>query len=122
MAKKKKNKPYLNNADFTAEIIKCKGTDVLSPVAVRMFMLLAERANRKLDYTDSRDREDCIQSALYDLVKYWRNFNPEVSNNAFAFFTTVATNGYAKEFNKIHKGNVEMISLDHYGDSEIYTI
>lgn len=117
-----KKKPYLNNTDFTNEIIKCKGTDKLSDEAVRMFMLLAERANRRLDYEDPRDREDCIQSALYDLVKYWRNFDPNVSNNAFAFFTQVAKNGYAKEFNKIRKGALDTMSLDHYGDSEIYTI
>ena len=115
-------KDYLNGKDFRDEIVACLKTKELSRTATNMFIILANRANRKMPYRDYRDKEDCIQSALYDLCKYWKRFNPEISDNAFAYFTQIAKNGYAKEFKKIHKNSIEFISLDQTGESEIYTM
>jgi hypothetical protein len=139
MSKAKNNKYYINNRDFTNEIIRCKYgmlneetgyqhvTGELSPRAIDYFILLANRAILKLTFSNPLDKEDCIQSALLDLLRYWRNFNEEKSNNAFAYFTQIAKNGYAKEYKKIHKHigkgeKVEFISLSLGGDSEIYSL
>ena len=139
MARIKDPKYYINNKDFTNEIIRCKHgllneetgyqhtKGELSPKAIDYFILLANRAIQKLKFQNPLDREDCIQSALLDLLRYWRNFNEEKSNNAFAYFTQIAKNGYAKEYKKIYKhiGKGEKlvtISLSHSGESEIYTI
>jgi hypothetical protein len=119
---KEREKHYLKNKDFTQEIIISKHQDELTDKAVKMIQILAKRAIRKLHYDDPRDPEDCIMSAIYDMLKYWRNFDPNVSNNAFAFFTSIATNGYAKEFKKIQKGQSELLSLDQESDSDIYTM
>ena len=125
--------------DFTNEIIRCKHgllneetgyqhtAGELSPKAIEYFMLLANRAIQKLTFSNPLDREDCIQSALLDLLRYWKNFNEEKSNNAFAYFTQIAKNGYAKEYKKIYKHigkgeKVEFVSLSFTGESEIYTI
>ena len=118
---------YINNKEFTAEIIECKKTGVLSTAAVNYFITLANRAILKLRFANPLDKEDCIQSALLDLVRYWKNFNEEKSNNAFAYFTQISKNGYAKEYKKIYKHigkdeKVEIISLSYSGESEIYTI
>lgn len=137
--KAKQNKYYINNRDFTNEIIRCKygrlnaetgyqhTAGELSPIAINYFILLANRAILKLTFSNPLDREDCIQSALLDLLRYWKNFNEEKSNNAFAYFTQIAKNGYAKEYKKIYKHigkgeKVEFVSLSFSGDSEIYTI
>ena len=138
-SKAKQSKYYINNRDFTNEIIRCKHGRLnaetgyqhtageLSPIAINYFILLANRAILKLTFSNPLDREDCIQSALLDLLRYWRNFNEDKSNNAFAYFTQIAKNGYAKEYKKIHKHigkgeKVEFVSLSFSGDSEIYTI
>ena len=93
--------------------------------------MLANRAVERLYFRDYRDKEDCIQSALVDCVKYWRNFDPTKSDppNAFAYFTQMCKNGYAKEWKKIHRKpgledgeNIETISLSTTGDSTVYTI
>lgn len=113
----------INNADFVREITLSKERGELTGKATEYFIKLANHAIKALTYTDPRDREDCIQFALLDLVLYWKNFDPAVSNNAFAFFTQIAYNGYAKGFKKIHKANgIEMVSLDMSGDSEIYSM
>jgi len=75
--------------------------DKLTPEAEKMLIMLAERAINKLSYVNDDDRQDCLQFALLDLLKYWRNFNP-VYKNAFAYFTEIAKRGYAKGWNKIH--------------------
>lgn len=97
----KRNKNYLNNKDFYDELVKSKEQDKLTPTAEKMIVLLAERTINKLSYVSNEDREDCLQFALLDLLKYWRNFNPKYPN-AFAYFTEIAKRGYAKGWNKIH--------------------
>lgn len=123
----KAGKYYINNREFTGEIIECKKTGVLSKAAVNYFIILANRAIQKLKFSNPLDREDCIQSALLDLVRYWKNFDETKSNNAFAYFTQVSKNGYAKEYKRIYKHigkdeKVEFISLSSSGESEIYTL
>lgn len=133
MAKRKKrgDKHYVNNKEFTAEIIKCKEIGELSEFAISCFIALANRAVNKMYYEDYRDREDCIQSALLDCLKYWKGFDPTKSDNpnAFAYFTQVCKHGYAKQWKAIHKKTglnddepLEFISLSTSGDGAIYSI
>lgn len=130
MARLKPGDPeYVNNRSFTEEIIKCKETGELSPYAVDCMYRICRRAIRRLTYTDKRDMEDCIQSAIYDCIKYWRSFNEKVSMNGFAYFTQTAKHGYAKEWKKIHKKTgldpkdpLNFISLSQNGENSIYSI
>ena len=88
--------------------------DKLTRDAEKMLQLLAEKAINRLQYVNEDDRKDCLQFALLDLLKYWRNFNPKFTN-AFAYFTEIAKRGYAKGWNKLHpnktKGTIS-ISAD----------
>lgn len=129
--KKKGDKHYINNKDFTSEIIKCKANGELSKFAIDCFISLANRAVDRLYFKDPRDREDCIQSAILDCLKYWKSFDETKSANpnAFAYFTQMCKNGYAKEWKKIHKktgldkdDKLEFISLGMSGESSIYSI
>lgn len=113
----KRTKQYLNNKDLYEQIVLSKEQDKLTRDAEKMLVLLAERAIRKLSYVNDDDRQDCLQFALLDLLKYWRNFNP-VYTNAFAYFTEIAKRGYAKGWNKIHpKKYKSTLSLDKSGGS-----
>ena len=106
-----RKKNYLNNKDLYEQIVLSKGADALTRDAEKMLQLLAERAINKLTYVNEMDRDDCLQFALLDLLKYWRNFNPKYTN-AFAYFTEIAKRGYAKGWNKLHpnkyKGTISM--------------
>lgn len=94
-------KNYLNNKDLYNEIVKSKEEGQLTKNAENMLVLLAEKTIRKLNYLSEDDRQDCLQFALLDLLRYWKNFNPKYPN-AFAYFTEIAKRGYAKGWNKIH--------------------
>lgn len=131
MARKKRgDKHYINNREFTDEIVQCKHNDKLSDFAVECFIALANRAVDRLYFKDPRDREDCIQSALLDCIKYWRGFDETRENlNAFAYFTQMCKNGYAKEWKKIHhkpglekEETLTFISLSTNGENSIFSI
>ena len=119
---------YLNGPDLLAEIILSKELDELTPKAVKMLQLLTEKAVTKLHYRNKMDKDDCIQSAMMDILKYWRGFKPEKSTNAFAYYTTIIYKGAAKGWNKLHpetKKQIEKISLNTSygeGDGGIYSI
>jgi hypothetical protein len=122
-----RKKNYLNNKDLYDEMVLSLEQEKLTPTAEKMLILLAERTINRMKYVNEDDRMDCLQFAILDLLKYWKNFNPDYTN-AFAYFTEIAKRGYAKGWNKIHplkyKGT---ISIDGVGDyngeqSGIYTI
>ena len=127
MAKRRKSKNYLNNRDLYDEMVASKEQDKLTPKAEKMLVLLAERAINKMSYLSEDDRSDCLQFAILDLLKYWRNFNPKYPN-AFAYFTEIAKRGYAKGWNKIHpkkyKGTLSINSASGSGEHQtgIYSI
>jgi hypothetical protein len=122
-----RKKNYLNNKDFYAQMVLSKDADKLTPEAEKMLILLAEKTINKMRYVSEDDRNDCLQFAMLDLLKYWKNFNPKYTN-AFAYFTEIAKRGYAKGWNKIHpqkyKGTISMTgSSDNGGEhSGIYTL
>lgn len=132
MARKKRGDVhYINNKDFTNAIIESKAHGELNRFAIDCFIALANRAVDRLYFRDPRDREDCIQSAILDCLKYWKSFDETKSENpnAFAYFTQMCKNGYAKEWKKIHKKTglekdeaLEFISLGYTGESSIYSI
>ena len=110
-----RTKNYLNNKDLYNEIVKSKEQGKLTRDAEKMLILLAERAIRKMKYVNDDDRQDCLQFALLDLLKYWKNFNPKYTN-AFAYFTEIAKRGYAKGWNKIHPTKYkDTMSIDRAG-------
>ena len=83
-------------------------------------MLLAEKANRKLKYARIEDKEDCIQQARLDLLKYWRGYKPQYKN-AFAYYTEIAKRGFAKGWNRLYpKKYAGTISMDggYYGGED----
>lgn len=119
-----RKRKYLNNRDLLEEIIKSQEQDELTPKALKMLMMLAERASNKLIYYNPNDKADCIAFAHMDLYRYWRNFNPEKSNNAFAYFTEIAKKGFAKGWNKLHpKKYTGTVSIDGSTTSDgIYSL
>lgn len=113
---------YVKNADLVREIIESKKNGKLTPAAVDMFIRIANESSKKLKYKDPMDREDCIASAIEDLLKYWKNFDPQRMYdlgkvpNAFAYFSQIAKNGMAKGWKKLHNPEAgQMLSISHDG-------
>jgi DNA-directed RNA polymerase specialized sigma subunit len=111
---------YLRNKDLREEVIRCKEAGEISPELTQMFILLANKIANKFYYIDRRDREDNIQNALLELCSKYDKFNPEKSDNAFAYMTQVAKNGFARGWNELHPGMFaggKLLSLDREGSN-----
>jgi hypothetical protein len=117
---------YVKSRELYEEICISLEKKELTPKAITMLILIAERANQKLKYNNPQDKEDCIGFALLDLFKYWDRFNPEKTTNAFAYYTQLAKHGYAKGWNKLYPGKYKgTLSLEgsRSSDSEgIYSV
>lgn len=127
MANKKKNP--VPNKELYNEIVKSKQQDELTEEAQRMLYLLAERAICKLRYVNEEDKEDCLQNALMDLMKYWRNFDENRYSNAFAYYTELAKKGFAKGWDTLYpqryKGTISINSIksqDNEEEGEMFNI
>ena len=97
-----KKKPYLKNKDFLQELMISKERGELTANAVVMIMKISNKASEKLKYKREDDRKDCIPTGIQKCLMYWKNFNPEKSTNAFAYFTQIVKNAFTESFNKLH--------------------
>ena len=108
-------KHYLNGPKFREEMIKSRQQDVLTPVAIEMYMLLVKRISLKLYYKNPKDREDCQSHAYLKFLLYWKSYDSTKSDNAFSYFTQLAKNGMAEQFNRMYNKEMLFISIDEVG-------
>ena len=77
-----------------------------------MFKLLIRRLNRKNLTLHPDLYEDFEQTALIDVLSAFDKYDPERTQSAFAFFSSVVTFGLAKGYNiyfpKKYKGTVRL--------------
>jgi len=112
---------HVKNSDLREEIIKCKEKDELSKEALDMFMLMAKKFSTRLNYIYPEDKEDCISFAVMDCFQYWRGYDPQKSQNAFAYFTQIIKNGFAKGWRKLY-GNMPKSHKISVSNNKIYNI
>lgn len=104
---------YVSNKELLKEIIESKEQDELTPRAVEIICKMANELSKVLKYKYIEDKEDCVAAGIADVIKHWRVFDPNRSENAFAFYSQVIKNGMAKTWNIIHnKKTSEIVSLD----------
>lgn len=107
-----KTKNFIDKKELYQEIISSQGSGKLTPRALELLEQLCDNYISQFYYRNAMDRKDCRQSALVDCLLAWQKFNPEVSNNAFSFFTQTIKIGLIKGWRKLYPGKLDMISLD----------
>ena len=94
-AKPKAKKNYINNADFMAALIAYKEAKKLNENAPipnyigECFMKIAEGLSHKPNFINYTYRDEMIGDGIENCLMYFENFNPEKSNNPFAYFTQI---------------------------------
>jgi len=112
---------HVKNKDLREEIIRCKANDELSRTALDMFILMADKFANNFTYIYAEDREDCIQFAVMDCYMYWRRYDEEKSQNAFAYYTQIIKNGFAKGWRKLYN-NMPKSSKISISQNTIYNL
>lgn len=95
---KTKPKNYLNNKDLLAELERCRAANKMTDTMAHMLQTLTNRYASVPNLVGYP--EDMRQYAMYMLVRTWRSFNPELSQNPFAFFTQCIKNSFYQYLNK----------------------
>lgn len=101
---KKDVKYYVKPKELYLEIKKSQEVGELTPQAVQMLMKMCRRTIGKLSYKYPDDIEDGVSTAQEKILRYWKNFDGNITTNAFAFFTSIIKNAYAESFNKMRGG------------------
>lgn len=108
---------YVNNRELLESIIVSKQKGELTPEALQMLDKMVKGISKVFKYKMEEDREDCEAFAMEDVIKYWDRFNPEKSNNAFAFYTQMIKNGFAKGWRRLYpiKSSLKVSISKEYG-------
>lgn len=97
---KRPSKHYVNNKDFLEAVIKHKeacesarARGVREPIVPdyigECIFHIANRLARRPNFSGYSFKEDMIMDGVENCIKYVEKFNPEKSNNAFAYFTQI---------------------------------
>ena len=110
----KKTKHYVNNADFLAalidyrqrceESIKNKKSEPPIPNYIgECFLKIADHLSRKPNFISYSFRDEMIADGIENCIMYFRNFNPDKSNNPFAYFTQIIYYAFLRRIQKEKK-------------------
>jgi hypothetical protein len=129
----KKSVHYVCNKDFFAAIVEYRkqvfaaresGEQVpkLPDYIGECLLKMATRYSFKPNFANYSYREEMISDAVENCILYFMNFDPQKSNNPFAYFTTVIDKAFIRRINK-EKRQVEITEklLDKNGFDEVFT-
>lgn len=101
---------YCKNENAKAELKKCK-TDVQNLLKdvkesyfggrlCEMIYMIGERYSSKSSFSGYTWREDMVSEGMVFCLKYLKNFNPEKSQNPFAYITQIFRNAFLNYIKK----------------------
>lgn len=91
---------YLSNKELLAEVKRSKEAGQMSNALAMMLQLLCSKYAKKGNFINYSYNEDMQAYALMMLVRTWNSFDPEKSNNPFAFFTQCIKNSFIQYLNQ----------------------
>ena len=114
MTKKKKSVHYVDNKAFLEAMkewkIKCKDAEALGeaqpPVSNYIgecFLKIANNLSYRPNFINYTYREEMISDGIENCLQYCSNFNPEKSNNQFAYFTQIIYYAFIRRIQKEKK-------------------
>ena len=132
MARRKRSEHYVNNKEFLAALIKyredveiAKLQDKPKPVIPRYigecFLKIANHLSFKPNFVNYMFKEDMISDGIENCVQYIHNFNPEKSQNPFAYFTQIIHYAFLRRIQR-EKRQLEIKNkiLEKSGYSEVF--
>jgi hypothetical protein len=110
----KKSNHYINNADFLKALIDYRDACASSekngkedpPIPNYIgecFFKIADHLSRKPNFVSYSFRDEMIGDGIENCLQYFRNFNPDKSNNPFAYFTQIIYYAFLRRIQKEKK-------------------
>ena len=114
MTMKKKTEHYVDNKKFLQEMIKYKDKCAKAeksgrrqpPITNYMgecFLKIANHLSYRPNFINYTYKDDMISDGIENCLQYVTNFNPEKSNNPFAYFTQIIYYAFIRRIQKEKK-------------------
>tara|TARA_B100000902_G_scaffold28328_2_gene34086 strand:+ start:925 stop:1470 length:546 start_codon:yes stop_codon:yes gene_type:complete len=130
MISKKKPEHYVNNKEFLLAMTEykrlvnesVKNNQPKPPVTNYIgecFLKIANHLSYRPNFINYTFRDDMISDGIENCLQYLDNFNPEKSNNPFAYFTQIIYYAFVRRIQKEKKQVVikqKMIADSNYDD------
>ena len=132
MTKRKRSDHYVNNKEFLAAIIvhrdnvalaKARGEPKprISNYLGECFLKIATHLSFKPNFVNYMFKEDMISDGIENCVQYIHNFDPEKSQNPFAYFTQIIHYAFLRRIQKEKKQlEIKNKILERTGYSEVF--
>jgi len=91
---------YVTNKDILGYVDKWHDTKIMPEELGETFLSIARNLSNKSNFIGYTWKDDMIAEAVYTCVKYFKNFNPEKSNNPFAYITRICYNSFVNSIKK----------------------
>ena len=132
MAKRKRSEHYVNNKEFLAALIKYREDKEIAemkglpkPPIPRYigecFLKIANHLSFKPNFVNYMFKEDMVSDGIENCVQYIHNFNPEKSQNPFAYFTQIIHYAFLRRIQR-EKRQLEIKNkiIEKSGYSEVF--
>ena len=114
MGRRKRSEHYVNNKEFLAALIKLREDREIAEIRGRekpripryigeCFLKIATHLSFKPNFVNYMFKEDMISDGIENCVQYIHNFNPEKSQNPFAYFTQIIHYAFLRRIQKEKK-------------------
>tara|TARA_B100000035_G_scaffold292842_1_gene281793 strand:+ start:3962 stop:4459 length:498 start_codon:yes stop_codon:yes gene_type:complete len=132
MTKRKRSVHYVNNKEFLAALIKYR-EDVelaekrgepkpqITNYLGECFLKIATHLSFKPNFVNYIFKDDMISDGIENCVQYIHNFNPEKSQNPFAYFTQIIHYAFLRRIQKEKKQlEIKNKILEKTGYDEVF--
>jgi hypothetical protein len=131
---KKKSEHYVNNKEFLEaitiyrnKVAHAKENNLPKPripdYIGGCFLKIATHLSYKPNFVNYMFREDMISDGIENCVQYIHNFNPEKSQNPFAYFTQIIHYAFLRRIQKEKKQlEIKTKIIERTGFDEVMTI
>ena len=132
MTKRKRSVHYVNNKDFLAALIQYKKEIVeaqergdpkprITNYLGECFLKIATHLSFKPNFVNYIFKDDMISDGIENCVQYIHNFNPEKSQNPFAYFTQIIHYAFLRRIQKEKKQlEIKNKILERTGFDEVF--
>ena len=114
MPKRKRSEHYVNNKEFLAAIVAYRESVQLADIQGKprpritnylgeCFLKIATHLSFKPNFVNYMFKDDMISDGIENCVQYINNFNPEKSQNPFAYFTQIIHYAFLRRIQKEKK-------------------
>ena len=132
MTKRKRSEHYVNNKEFLAALIKYREDKEIAEIQGKpkppipryigeCFLKIANHLSFKPNFVNYMFKEDMISDGIENCVQYIHNFNPEKSQNPFAYFTQIIHYAFLRRIQR-EKRQLEIKNkiIERSGYSEVF--